>query len=81
MSASILIESLDRILLHLTNLESELKEIKTCVLQARVENSSTLIDYEDLSPDQESWMDEYELKSSHDYKHNVAGRPVRVDHD
>ena len=77
MSASILIESLDRFLLHLTNLESELKEIKTCVLQARVENSSTPIDYEDLSPDQESWMDEYELKSSQkDYHHDYKGHPV-----
>ena len=72
---------LERILLHLTNLQSELKEIKACVLQARIENSSTPIDYETLSPDQEAWMDEYEHKSSHDYKHNVAGRPVRVDHD
>ena len=72
---------LERILLHLTNLQSELKEIKACVLQARIENSSTPIDYETLSPDQEAWMDEYEHKSSHDNKHNVAGRPVRVDHD
>ena len=72
---------LERILLHLTNLESELKEIKSCVLQARVENSYTPIDYETLSPDQEAWMDEYEHKSSHDYKHNATGRPIRVDHD
>ena len=72
---------LERILLHLTNLQSELKEIKACVLQACIENSSTPIDYETLSPDQEAWMDEYEHKSSRDNKHNVAGRPVRVDHD
>lgn len=66
MSTSILIESLDRILLHLTNLESELKEIKSCVLRARVENSPTPIDYETLSPDQEAWMDEYEHNSARD---------------